>query len=614
VSFAANEGDPTPASQQVTVTVNTGTVFISTQGGGGNSGFTQSFALTGPTTGVITIVPNDTGTPGNFSSQISVRGCMVSDCLTGEVVGSPQIITVTYTVTAAPALSVNPSALLFTAATGAAPPAQSLDLSIAGGNGAWTSTFNYIGPVPLPLSVTPASGAFPATASVELGAVTTPGTYTGTIVFAAGASQASVPITVVVVDPKVELVAPYVGTSGRAGDVILRGHGFTAAALQVDFGGAAATASTFVSDTEIRASYPALAAGSYPVHVRNGGAPLATRATLVVVDPPAYAAATIPRSGPNPDPYPLNLVYDDERKSIYVMDNSGNRIEAYGFTDAWRATLPPFVGTPPALNPRMAFAPDGTEILMASNDRLWRVDPATLMPVGAVPTTPPVASTESSNTIAYANDGRALVSTTDKTGGTSLFSYDMLTQQLAPLSTDPELAFREIFASGDGSMLLLATGESLNELNFKPVIAYDAGTGTLTTHATVKTGGTFASLDRTAAHIVMVSLASFPADQRITVYDHDLNELGKLPTPLEGVVISPDGTTVFAYEAGSGGPGTLRKFDLTSPPVNGVFPEVGGGTPVPDSLGTTFLPMAISADGGSLFLAGDQKIVVMPAP
>jgi hypothetical protein len=617
VAFTANEGDATPAAQQVTVSVTSGTVFIATAGGGGAAGFTQSFALTNATSGTVTILPYPTSPAGTFTNQISVRGCAVMDCSTGDVVGSPQTITVSYTITPAAAITATPGVLLFNAATGAASAAQPVSVGIASGSGAWTSNVTYGAGLVGWLAVTPPSGAFPATASVSTNAVVTPGTYTATLEFAAGASKQSVPVTLVVIDPAVSFVAPYIATSSRAGSVILRGRGFStvSAGLQVDFGGTAATAKTYVGDTEIRASYPPLAAGSYDVHVRNGGATLATRAKLVVVDPPGYAAATIARIFQNPSAAPLGLIYDDERKSIYLIDNDRNRLEAYRFTNgAWSAEPAPFVdGTQVLSNHSIALSPDGTEILKTSSDRLWRVDPSTggqFASPGAVPAAPVVGGTL--NFIAFANDGGAIGTANDlANGGTTLYRYDLLAQKLTPVSQDAVFNNRYVFASRDGATVLIPTLESLRADLAKPVFKYDPSSGSLTA-LSVKTTDTQVTMDRAASRIVMVSAAFSAADQTTTVYDASFNEIGKLPKNL-GLVLSPDGTKAYGYFAATAATGIVRKFDLTAPLVAAEFPG-DAGTPVPDALGTAFLEMTISADGGTLFLAGNQKLAVMPAP
>jgi hypothetical protein len=113
--------------------------------------------------------------------------------------------------------------------------------------------------------------------------------------------------------------------------VIIRGFGFSSTDLAVDFGGNAATSATFVSETEIHATYPPiLAPGNYTVNVSNNGVPnLTTRATLVVVDPPAFPAATIVRQ--NGSGGLGNLIYDAERRAIYLMDAAQKPPRAYRF-------------------------------------------------------------------------------------------------------------------------------------------------------------------------------------------------------------------------------------------------------------------------------------------
>ena len=79
------------------------------------------------------------------------------------------------------------------------------------------------------------------------------------------------------------------------------------------------------------------------------------------------------------------------------------------------------------------------------------------------------------------------------------------------------------------------------------------------------------------------------------------------------VVFSPDERYAYGYDIGAR---TIRKFDLDDPDGVGGFTEIGSGT-APPGLPTTLLAapqLAISPDGGWLFVAGDANLVVMPAP
>ena len=73
VSFTATQGDDAPASQQVTETATSGKVYLSTTQSG--TGFSHTLQITGDTTATITIVPETTVVPGNFSGTVTVRGC-----------------------------------------------------------------------------------------------------------------------------------------------------------------------------------------------------------------------------------------------------------------------------------------------------------------------------------------------------------------------------------------------------------------------------------------------------------------------------------------------------------------------------------------------------------
>jgi dipeptidyl aminopeptidase/acylaminoacyl peptidase len=378
--------------------------------------------------------------------------------------------------------------------------------------------------------------------------------------------------------------------------VIIRGYGFAAVSsgLLVDFGGTAATSASFVSDTEIHATYPALVAGSYAVHVGNGGPALPTRARLVVVDAPAFPAATILRTldslGVD------NLIYDAERRAIYLMDGNINRIERYRFNGSnWLADS--LVTGGGNHTPRIALSPDGTELLKTSGGgTISRIDPATLSVISTVTATA-FPGTVSLGLIAFANDGGAI-----GTANISPYRYDMLTQQFTALNADLDLSAPAIVASGNGDTLLLASsGIGLATSSAKPVFAYDSSSGNFT-QTIVRATSERASLSRDGSRIILVSLqpSGLPA---VTVYDASFTALGTLPAV---AIISPDATTAYGF-----GTGMIRKFDLNSP-SGGSFLEIGSGTPLPP--GASFTEMIISPDGRTLFLAGDRQLVVVPAP
>ncbi|HZQ36026.1 MAG TPA: IPT/TIG domain-containing protein, partial [Dehalococcoidia bacterium] len=610
ISFSATQGDPNPPSQVVTVSVLRGSVFILTSQSG--VGFAHSFQLSSQTTGQVTITPNPPVSPGTFTGTITVTGCSEIVCTgTNQVAGSPKTINVTYTVApgTAPAASLTPPTVDFVTTTGNLPPSQNLTLSLnTGGPFSWSvlSAPNW-------LTFSPSSGSLspsqPQTINVSVNGNAPPGpgvTTFGVQLSVGPLPVMTVPITLVTSDFGVNFVSPYTVKAAVGGNVIIRGYGFTGA-TSLDFGGTPASAFTVVSDTEIRASHPALAAGSYSVQVTKAGGPLPTRAHLVVIDPPAFAATTLARPAGTPG-NAVNLIYDAERKALYLMDAQNSRIERYRFNGFW---LPVEVqGFPGGGASRIALAPDGTQLLLVFNNS------PTFLSLG-LPFFSSVAVSGGSvdlgagahlNLLDFANDGRAVISAFSPNKGISLARFDMLSQYLSAASTLPDLTNRTVVASADGGTLVLPTFEPLAPAFAKPVFVYDASSGTLAQANISTTRTEHASVSRDGSRVILVS-AELTPNQTTTVYDYAsgvFSSRGTLPAGLSGFVISPDGSTAYAYFPGV--TNTIRKFDLNAPGL----PQTAS-VPVA-SPGSLFNAMTISPDGGTLFVAGDAQVLIVPAP
>jgi hypothetical protein len=397
--------------------------------------------------------------------------------------------------------------------------------------------------------------------------------------------------------------------------VIVRGHGFFGLnSPSVQFGSSGTSTALILSDTEIRASYPALSAGSYDITVSDGALTLNTRAgvKLLLVDPlPSSAEKTIARGVGS---FAANdLVYDAERKALYLMDQQANRLERYQFngTNDWPMTSMTFAGGG-ITNRRIALSPDGTLLLKTSGDgsALTRIDTATFSALPGSDDAAPIGSA-GLNRIAFANDGRAIG---NSTGATTLYRYDMLTRQFVPLGTEFNLLNRHIVASADGDTLVL-TSEVLSS-GSSNILTYDATNGTLTemTAGNSTTSGgenETVSISRDGSKILLISPDPSGSGSRPVVYDASFAALGRLPVGLNGFVLKPDGSAAYGYYPGST---SVRKFDLTAmPDASGVFPEIADVT-LAASPGTSFTAMTMSPDGIALFVAGNQQVMVLQAP
>jgi hypothetical protein len=190
LSFTATQGGANPAAQTVSISntgggslswsasPNTTWLAVSPASGTGNGAVTMS-----ATTGILTA--------GSYNGNITMSA-------TGA---APVSVSVTFTVTAAPNISLNLSSLTYAATQGAAnPPNQTVSLTNTGGTLNWTVSDSASW-----LSVSPASGS----SSSTLTATVVPtglsaGTYNGTItVSATGSSSKTVAVTLTVSAPTI---------------------------------------------------------------------------------------------------------------------------------------------------------------------------------------------------------------------------------------------------------------------------------------------------------------------------------------------------------------------------------------------------------------------------
>jgi hypothetical protein len=604
VSFNAVQNGATPPPQTVTVSAVSGTTFVDVTQPVGLP-FFSSFALTSPTTGTITITPLAPTSAGVQTGVITVRGCSVAACVSGDVPGSPKTITVTYTVVGPPTVVASPTFVSFQAGEGVAPPAQSVDVTSSGAAAVWNSTIAYTSGTPGWLTLTPATGTLPSSVSFQANAMPAGG-YAATVTFDAGGLSTTVPVSLVVDPQGVNFVAPYVAATGQSGEVVIRGRGLDDPAVTVFFDTTPATSVIVDSDTQVRAVHPALVQGVYPVTVRHAGVPLPTRAQLVVVDAPAFAAAIVPRPVGDSS-HVVNLVYDAERQAAFLLDADKDRLEAYRFDGAnWVADTPRTFGSLFAGNWRLTLSPDGSELLKTNANSISRVDPANLALLSTEDAIAGLGTNPGLGFLVFANDGKAIGVSSSAASGVRLYGYDLLARTFLPLSTNPTVVNRLLVGPANASEVLFAD----LQVGFNPpILVYDAATGVLSPSST-NTGNVYLGAQNRSGSRTILFRSPGVVSPTCTVYDESLTALGTLPTTtLSNAVLSPDGVTAYVFVGG-----VIRKFDLTSPNGSGGFDEVGAGFPLLASPGTNSPAMALSPDGGTLFLAGNQNLIVMPAP
>ena len=188
LSFTAQQGGGNPAAQ---------TLNISNTGGGtlswsvsNNAMWVSHSPTSGTGNGVVTIsVTTGSLTAGTYNGVVTL-----------SAPGATSVtVPVTFTVTAAPTITLSPSSLSYAATQGAANPAnQNVSLTNSGGTLSWTVSDDASW---LAVSPTSGSGNSTLTTSVNTAGLTA-GTYNGTFtVSAVGASSKTVTVTLTVSTP-----------------------------------------------------------------------------------------------------------------------------------------------------------------------------------------------------------------------------------------------------------------------------------------------------------------------------------------------------------------------------------------------------------------------------
>jgi hypothetical protein len=400
------------------------------------------------------------------------------------------------------------------------------------------------------------------------------------------------------ISPVVDFVAPNVATAGVAAGAIIRGAGFSGFPIAgVRFGGTAATSMLYVSDTEIRAVYPALAAGNYPVSLdiptHQGAIP--STATLIAVDPVTRPAQTL--AWPAPVGVVKSLRHDAQRDALLVAtDIGGGTVVRYAYAGgAWG------VPTTVALNTLqdLSLSVDAAQLLAVSTTQVLPLDPQTLS-VGTAIDAPTLPTNSFLKSIEVANTNVALITTgIAESKSTELYTFLVRTNAMTKLTA----GFNNgtLGTSTNRSVITLVQGDPT--LTASPaVIAFSASNGGISnTGLAINQNAIGPVLDRDASRLVLNGL---------NVYNGSYTLLGKLPATTLAVALRPDGNRAFTYDSAAG---AVLVFDTSATKNGEALPQVGAAVPLAGAPGAG-PKMIISTDGRTLFLAGATQIVVQPTP
>jgi hypothetical protein len=395
----------------------------------------------------------------------------------------------------------------------------------------------------------------------------------------------------------------------------------------VAFGATAAQSFSVVSDSLIRATYPAtLTVGTLPVNLT--GSAKAFASTVAVVGPQAYPATSLPY--PQIPARIIAAVFDAERQVLYIAasfarsvnpSNSANQLWRYSYSGGtWSQAS--VLGIPYLHD--VALPGDGSRLQVLTDTAVLEFDAAN--PITATRTaTAPFAAADGPGApylsrFAFANDGTALVGTGEwaSQAPTDAYLYDVTTGSFTDLGHAYQFMYSEdgsgtpLVASADGSLELGAPSfpGSSGSVAYNPITGLYGPVVGFITQATDQPPAT----DNTGTHVVFTESNQSPVVNANSAF----GVTGYLAGPsasanVQVVLVNPQGTRAYVLQSDA----TLHSIDLTATPAEAplTYPELGTG--VAQSIPSTTSPIlrtAVTADGKTLFIAGDAGVAVIPAP
>jgi hypothetical protein len=405
-------------------------------------------------------------------------------------------------------------------------------------------------------------------------------------------------------------VMPHAVPANESGTVVIRAQSLRSV-TDVRFGTIPASAVTVVSDTEVHADYPALPAGTYAVSLNSGA--VAFNGSVEAVGPVTYATQTLalPET-----PSLLSFVrYDAKRRALLVggyffpsQSSSTNKLWRYTFNNGtWSAASIPIAGLRDAV-----LSPDGSRILALTNAGVVELAPDGLTSLRTV--SPPAEVTAQGfvlSQIAAANDGHAIITSRSETISSigPIYYYAISAGTFAP-TTREIVGIPALAASADGSRVFL-TQSSISPP--QPILDDIASVGVFapTYPLAAQPVATGNSASRFIAYNTGTAVV-FANDYRNQ--NGDVGALGTIPATqgqgIRKIIVNPAATRAFVLRLDN----TLHSYALDQNPVNGQYPEVGAGiTVTPPAPPGSVLHTAVTPDGGTLFFAGIDGVLIVPA-
>ena len=409
--------------------------------------------------------------------------------------------------------------------------------------------------------------------------------------------------------PPPNALAPSVATANVAGELIIRGSGFVPG-TQVFFGATQGGTPSVVSETEIRVSYPALAAGDYPVSLQTASGTISFGKSLTVIEPPAFDTTSLSYlAAPQ---QVRGLVYEPLSKALLVSlkhaDTANNQLLRYAYeSSAWQ---PPTSATIADLRD-IALSLDGSTLFAVTEPALLELNPATLSVAKTVPRPASTPFTqERLKGLAVANDGNVVVTTglaSGFTGSSQLYFYSPAQSSFTQAQVTGA-GFSQFYHAVAGAP---TNGAYVNILQgflspAQPVYRYNASTRTLSSTGfpishgkpALAENGNVPAFDRAGSRMIVPEATA----SNVPIFDMSFQLRGALPSTTVAYALSPDAQRAYALTRESGSC-LLRAYTL-----GGV---AAGSTAVLTEITNAIVPATITCPTTGGF--NERKMIVTPA-
>ncbi|MCC6513226.1 MAG: IPT/TIG domain-containing protein [Geothrix sp.] len=395
------------------------------------------------------------------------------------------------------------------------------------------------------------------------------------------ATSASVELTMSL--PEVKHVAPYCTWVNQAGQVVLRGTGFSGnATLPVHLGSTVVTG-TVVSDTEIQLQTPpTLPEGKVSVWIENGLGMDRGGSELVVLPEPGYTTLDQDLSKPFRE-----FTLDPERQAVLLAGSFTHEIRRIRFQNgAWVTDSYPVQDASGA-----AISLDGKELLVtaggpSTSELFLQLDPSALTLRKSMSYGSPWDLYPTYNLIAGFNDGSTLLIDSFGSYNVSLWF--------------PSLSNGPVFWPSDPMFLLTRDRSRLVLYRGSESTSFDVTEGLVRNRVLPAASGRSAGISGNGNRLAV----------GLNIYDRDFSFLGSLVLPessFMSLAMSPDGTKVYTLALNSAsGSWKLRRTDISA--ATGPYPADPVDIPVTFERTQIVTCMRVSEDGSTLFFLTTKDV------